>query len=155
MLNDSTNKRHNRNDFLPSKFFAEISGDSKINRQIDETNEIKRFIKIRRPRNMRLNTVLVACPIIGNKMKNFGISEENIIVYDINGKPHPHTPSVWETPDGRTCKFLRDNGDGTITLHNFADWQQDWKSDEVKHIGVVMQVLNKEEVDEQQKQWLN
>jgi SOS-response transcriptional repressor LexA len=99
--------------------------------------EIKGFRDIRAFGNENQFETIVGVQVIGDSLNNIGIFHGDLLIVKITDKHAEENLYVWETPNGRTAKFGYEKF-GEIVLHNKADWEQIWKSDEVKLFGVVI-----------------
>lgn len=83
---------------------------------------------------------LVGIPVNGDSLNNLNIIHGDLLIVKLTNQYHHEKLCVWQTPFGRTAKYVRDNRDGTLTLHNKANWEQDWQYADVELIGVVVRI---------------
>lgn len=78
--------------------------------------------------------------VSGDSMAESRIFDGDLLVFRYTTKYIDGAIGVWDTPDGRAARYAEIYSDGTLDLHNNADWTQEWRADEVKLLGLVVRV---------------
>lgn len=102
---------------------------------------IQKFRDVRPIKGANPYDRFIGVPVSGDSMKHEGIHHGDILITRLTTRYIDEEKiGVWQTPHGRTAKFAYQNLGGTIVLHNSNDWQQEWQTDEVKLVGIVVRV---------------
>ncbi len=102
--------------------------------------QIKEFREIRGVSGLSRGQRCVGIPVNGDSLTNLNIVHGDILVTKLTQNYETGKLCVWQTPHGRTAKFIRENFDGSVTLHNKNGWEQRWQPDEIKLVGIVVRV---------------
>lgn len=102
--------------------------------------QISSFRDVRAIKGLAKNERCVGIPVNGDSLVKIGIFHGDILITRITKEYREGRLCVWQTPHGRTAKFAYENFDGSVTLHNKNGWRQEWQSNEIQLIGIVVRV---------------